>query len=298
MNMKIGEMELFLVTDGISHVDAGGPFGLVPRPLYEKYFRPDQSNRVPMSLTSMIIRSQGKTILVDTGHGQKLTSKEIQHLGLVRPDGGLVAELEHIGISPAEIDIVINTHLHGDHCGGNTYLDGDHVRPTFPNATYLVQRMEWADFSHPDVRTRGTYLETNFTPLWNTDQVQLLHGDTDVTENVRCVITPGHTRGHQSVLLKEGEWRGIFLGDVASYSILMSRTSWLTAYDIDPLQNISTKEHWQNWALERDAWLFFQHDPYTPVAQLRSDNGRLNLVASIAVREISDSLPIPRPPHE
>jgi glyoxylase-like metal-dependent hydrolase (beta-lactamase superfamily II) len=289
--MKMSGLEVYLVTDGITHVDAGGPFGLVPRALYEKYFPPDAKNRVPMVLISMVLRSQGKTIVIDTGYGQKLTPREIKFKGLERPGGGLVAELSKIGFSPEDIDIVINTHLHGDHCGGNTFQEGDQIRPTFPNATYLVQRVEWADFTHPDIRTRGTYLPENFAPLFETGQVRLLHGDTDLTENVRCVVTPGHTRGHQSVLLKADDWRGLFVGDVASYSILLSRTAWLTAYDIEPLENIQTKETWQKWALEKDAWLFFQHDPYMPIARLQEENGRLNLLPVMETKELSDSLP-------
>ena len=296
--MKIGDLDIYLATDGFTHVDAGGPFGLVPRALYEKYFMPDALNRIPMVLISMILQSQGKTILIDTGYGQKLAPKEIRFHGLERPGGGLVTELGNFGIFPEDIDIVINTHLHGDHCGGNTYRDGDQLRPTFPNATYLVQRMEWADFANPDARTRGTYVQENFTPLLETGQVELLHGDTDVTENVRCVVTPGHTRGHQSVLLKSGDWRGLFVGDVASYSILMSRTAWLTAYDIDPLENISTKETWQNWALDKNAWLFFQHDPKLPIARLQRETGRLNLLPVEEATELSGSLPILIQPHE
>jgi glyoxylase-like metal-dependent hydrolase (beta-lactamase superfamily II) len=158
--------------------------------------------------------------------------------------------------------------------------------------------MEWADFANTDARTQGTYMHENFAPLFETGQVELLHGDTDVTENVRCVVTPGHTRGHQSVLLRTGEWRGLFVGDVASYSVLMSRTAWLTAYDIDPLENISTKKYWQNWALENDAWLFFQHDPKLPIARLQRENGRLNLLAIEDAYVLSCSLPIPIQPHE
>jgi glyoxylase-like metal-dependent hydrolase (beta-lactamase superfamily II) len=205
----------------------------------------------------------------------------------------LVTELDQLGYSPEDFDIVINTHLHADHCGGNTYRDGEIIRPTFPNARFLVQRMEWADFANPDARTRGTYLQDNFVPLFKTGQVELLHGDTDVTENVRCVVTPGHTRGHQSVLLKAGDWCGLFVGDVASYSILMSRTAWLTSYDIDPLENITTKKYWQDWALASDAWLFFPHDPKVPIARLKREDGRLNLQPVEEAYELSDSLPIP-----
>ncbi len=296
--MKIGELEIHLVTDGMTHMDAGGPFGLVPRALYEKYFVPDEMNRVSMTLMNMIIRSGGLTILVDTGLGTKLSPREIELFGLERSNGGLVQELAVLGISPGDIDIVVNTHLHSDHCGGNTIRDGDQVRATFPNATYVVQRMEWADFVNPDLRTRGTYLNENFTPLLEAGQTRLLHGDTALTEQVHCVVTPGHTRGHQSILLKSGQWRGLFVGDMASYSILMSRTSWLTAYDVEPLENLSTKQVWQKWALDHDAWLFFPHDPTMPAARLLSDNGRLKLEPVEHVQDLIGSAPIQRPPDE
>lgn len=296
--MRIGELELYLVSDGITHVDAGGPFGLVPRGLYERYFMPDDQNRVPMSLVNLVIHSEGKTILVDTGLGSKLSPKEVQFWGLERPGGGLVHELACLGLTPEDIDIVVNTHLHSDHCGGNTIREGDQVGATFPNATYMVQRMEWADFANHDVRTQGTYLDDNFTPLLKTGKAQLLHSTTRLTKHIQCVVTPGHTRGHQSILLQSGDWRGLFVGDLASYSILMSRISWLTAYDIDPLQNLVSKERWQKWALVNDAWLFFPHDPYMPIGHLREEDGRLLIESVEEAQELMLSAPTPQQPDE
>jgi len=292
--MFIGDLELHLFSDGITHEDAGGPFGLVPRVLYEKYFFPDSLNRVPMTLMCLFIRSRGLNILVDTGFGTKLNPKEVEFRGLERPGGGLVKELACKGILPEDIDIVINTHLHSDHCGGNTFRNGDQIQASFPRATYIVQRMEWANFAHPDPRTKRTYLDENFTPLLEANKVRLLHGDTAITDDVQCVVTPGHTRGHQSVLLKSGNWKSLFVGDMASYSILMSNTSWLTAYDIDPLENLSTKQIWQKWALENNAWLIFPHDPTTPVARLQNENGNLGLVAVEETDDLILAAPIQR----
>jgi glyoxylase-like metal-dependent hydrolase (beta-lactamase superfamily II) len=296
--MKIGKLEIHLITDGITHVDAGGPFGLVPRALYSKYFKPDSFNRVPMTLVCMVIRSQGLNILVETGLGTKLSPKEVEHWGLERPGGGLLEELALTGLAPEDINIVVNTHLHSDHCGGNTIRLGDQILAAFPNATYIVQRMEWANFANPDARTRGTYLDDNFTPLIKAGKVRMLHGDTALTEEVVCVVTPGHTRGHQSILLKSGDWRGLFVGDLASYSVLMSRTSWLTAYDIEPLENLSTKQIWQRWALDHHAWLFFPHDPNVTVAQLRNEDGRLTLDPLQEGQDLIVSAPIRRLPLE
>ncbi len=98
-----------------------------------------------------------------------------------------------------------------------------------------------------------------------------------MTDGVHCVVTPGHTRGHQSVLLQDGDWRGLFVADMASYGVQMERTSWLTAYDVYPLENVRTKQRWQRWALENEAWIFFQHDPQITIARLVEEDGRKNL---------------------
>jgi glyoxylase-like metal-dependent hydrolase (beta-lactamase superfamily II) len=294
--MRVGELEIHLLSDGNVHVDAGGPFGLVPRALYENLFNPDPRNLIPMTLLSLLVRSCGKTILIDTGLGEKLQPKDVRYWNLERPTGSLIDGLNDSGLSPEEIDIVINTHLHCDHCGGNTVWDGGSIRPAFPNAIYLVQRMEWAEYANPDVRTRRTYLDENFTPLLQAGQAELLHGDMDVTDEVRCVVTPGHTRGHQSVVLQSGGWKGLFVGDMATYSVHMRRISWLTAYDVDPLENLSTKQRWQRWALEHNAWLFFQHDPYNPIVCLEEMDGDVDLHPPRDIREITDSVPIPLQP--
>jgi len=295
--MRFMDLEVDLVCDGVVFLDAGGPFGLVPRKLYEGYLTPGPDNTIPMILTCMLVRSRGVTILIDTGLGDKLTSDDIRHWGFKRLGGGLLAALAARGVAPTDIDIVINTHLHADHCGGNTQKDGDAVVATFPRAEYCVQRIEWAEASHPDDRTRGTYLPENFAPLMTNGQLRVLHGDTEITDQVRCVITPGHTRGHQSVLLQSGEWRGLFVGDMASYAIHFARTAWLTAYDALPLENIATKRHWQHWALENGAWLFLQHDPVMTVARLVESDGRREVEPVECAQPLIASLPTQLPPH-
>jgi glyoxylase-like metal-dependent hydrolase (beta-lactamase superfamily II) len=266
--MKVGDLEFHLVNDGRVEVDVGGPFGLVPRGLYRRFFNPNEANLVPMVLNCLLVRSRGKVILIDTGLGDKMSEDEQASWHLTREHGGLIRELERFGVSPADVDVVINTHLHADHCGGNTRLVGATPVPTFPKATYLVQRIEWAEASHVDARTRGTYHSDNFAPVMSRGQMQVLHGDFEVTDEVSCVVTPGHTRGHQAVMLRSGSWRGLYVADMASYAVHFLRTAWLTAYDVLPLENVVTKQRWQGWAVSERAWLLFEHDPFIPVARL------------------------------
>ncbi len=275
--MTLSGLEYTIVNDGQVWVDAGGPFGLVPRGLYETYVKPDEFNRVPMVHNCLLLRSERKTILIDTGLGNKLTPVEKERWNLDRTDGGLVENLAKQGVGVNDVDIVINTHLHTDHCGGNTVIEEGSLTATFPNAEYWVQRIEWARAYHPDARTRGTYFSDNFVLLQESGRLRLLFGDTSVTKHVDCVLTPGHTRGHQSVKMKGGSWNGLFVADMASYGIQMAKTAWLTAYDVLPLENIRTKRKWQKWALENQAILFFEHDPAMKIAQLVEEAGRLEL---------------------
>jgi len=275
--MTLSGLEYTIVSDGQVWVDAGGPFGLVPRGLYETYLKPDEFNRVPMVLNCLLLRSEGKTIMIDTGLGNKLTPVEKERWNLDRTDGGLVENLAEQGVSVNDVDIVKNTHLHTDHCGGNTVVKDGSLAAAFPNAEYWVQRIEWARAYHPDARTRGTYFSDNFVPLQKEGRLRLLFGDTFVTKHIDCVLTPGHTRGHQSVKMESESWRGLFVADMASYGIQMAKTAWLTAYDVLPLENIRTKRKWQKWALENQAKSFFEHDPAMKLAQLVEEAGRLEL---------------------
>jgi len=257
--------------------DAGGIFGLVPRALYQRQHAPSEANDLPMNLRCLLVRSRGLTILIDTGLGSKLTSEEVERWGLERPKGGLLDGLARAGVAPEDVDVVINTHLHWDHCGGNTALADGTVVATFPRATYWVQRLEWAEAAHPDARTRGTYLPDNYAPLAAQGRLHYLHGDTEVTDQVSCIVTRGHTRGHQSVLLHSGEWQALYVADMATYAVHMTRAGWLTAFDVEPLENIRTKQRWQRRALETGAWMIFEHDPGTPAARLVERGGRLEL---------------------
>lgn len=275
--MRFGDLELHRVSDGVVRADAGGMFGLVPRTLYSPHHPPAEDNTLAMALTSLLVRSRGRTILIDTGLGDKLTTEETERWGLERPAGGLLEGLAALGVGPDEIDIVINTHLHWDHCGGNTRRSASEIVPTFARARYLVQRAEWSQAMHPDARTRGTYRSDNFAPLVAQGRMQLLHGEIEVTDQVVCRPTPGHTRGHQSVELRAGEWSGLFLGDLASYAVHFAQTAWLTAYDVEPLETLRTKQRWQDWALARRAWLFFEHDAQLPVGRLARDGRHLRV---------------------
>lgn len=275
--MLLGEVQLNIVSDGVFWLDGGAHFGIVPRVLWEPLISPDDRHRVPMGLNCLLIESAGKKILVDTGLGAKHSAKQGSILGLEQ-DPGLVGALQKMGVEADEVDVVINTHLHDDHCGGNTIFN-EHGQPvpTFPEAQYWIQRLEWADARYPNERTRATYLEENLVPLREHGQLRLLYGDTPITEDVRCVVTRGHTRAHQSVIIQSQGRSAIYLGDLAPWKENIERLAWTPAGDVEPLETLETKRAIQQWALEREALLIFEHDPRITAGYLRERGDRLEV---------------------
>ncbi len=264
----IGACRVHLISDGVHFADGGGVFGLVPRVLWEKIVQPDSLHRIPMELRSCVIETDEGPILVDTGHGAKLPEKRRQQLGLAEPPK-LLDELAGLGYQPADIRFVINTHLHADHCGGNTMYNADgSLRPTFPNAAYFVQRLELADAAYPNERTRNTYFPENFLPLADAGRLRILSGDAQITPQVRVQVTPGHTRGHQVVVIESQGETAVFLGDAAGLAVYLERLAWTPAFDVEPLVSIETKRSLRDWAWRKKALLFFQHDLALPAGRI------------------------------
>jgi glyoxylase-like metal-dependent hydrolase (beta-lactamase superfamily II) len=269
---RIGDIDICLISDGVVWMDSGGPWGLVPRGLWSRYLEPDDQHRVPMILTCLLVRAAGKTIVVDTGLGEKLTPKTAELWNLQRERGTLLDGLARLGVGPDEVDIVIDTHLHGDHCAGNTRFAPDGtVIATFPNAQYMVQRREYDDAMRPNERTRATYFPINYEPLHQSGQLTLLDGDAEIVPGVRTVVAPGHTPGMQIVVFESGGDSALFVTDLASYAVHFEKLGWMTAYDVEPLVTLESKRRWQQWALDTHALLIFQHDTKIPAGRLVED---------------------------
>src|SRR5688572_20213934 len=199
--LKIGNIEIHLINDCRIMVDGGGAFGLVPRVLWQRYFTPDENNLIPMNQTCLFVRAHGKNIIVDAGLGTKLTDKA-RRIYTIEHENGLLRGLATLGVQPADIDLVIDTHLHFDHCGGNTkFKEGstEEVEAAFPNAEYVVQRQEYQDAMQPNERTAATYFSYNYQPLVESGQMHLLDGDTELLPGITGMVTPGHTPAHMSI---------------------------------------------------------------------------------------------------
>ena len=238
---RLGNLDLAILTDGTYYQDAGAVFGIVPRVMWERLgVELNERYQMPLGLNSLLLRSQGKTVLIETGVGDK--ERPLQQ---TRRDasGSLLDELRALGVAPEDVDVVINTHLHADHCGWNTRKDdaGAYV-PTFPRATYLIQRAEWDAAIAPNERTRATYLAENVRPLEDAGRLDLVDGERRVTDEITIVPTPGHSHGHASVVLASGGESAVYLGDMIQHPAQLERAAWVSSFDIYPLEAMETKK--------------------------------------------------------
>lgn len=274
----LGAVGVHILNDGHFLLDGGAAFGRVPRALWEKVVAPDHINRVPMSLNSILLESGGKLILIETGYGDKLTAKQAQIFGLERPQGTLLDQLGLLGIMPADISLVINTHLHGDHAGWNTRRPADNPDgapvPTFPNARYIVQRLEWDEAAHPNELTEPGYPSNNFAPLLERGVLDLVEGDLRVTPEIRLVMTPGHTAGHQSVWLESGAARALFTGDMVCHSSQLERINWVAGVDNLPVVSVETKRRLVEQIMAERATVVITHQPFPGLGLLVQENGQ------------------------
>ncbi len=272
---RLGHLSLHVVSDGVYFQDAGAVFGVVPRVMWEPFAGPlDDRHRMSLGLNCLYVESQGKRILIETGVGEK---ERIRAASSPLEEGNLLGALASLGVAPQDIDIVINTHLHADHCGWNTRkVSGeDRYVPTFPRATYLIQRGEWEAAIHPNERTRATYLPENLLPLEESGVVQLVDGEHRVTDDVTIIPTQGHTADHASVVIRSGGETAIYIGDLVQTRVQLERTAWVSAFDILPLVSMETKKRIVEEAIERRALIVAVHCPFPGLGRMtRTEDGK------------------------
>ncbi|MBX3326952.1 MAG: MBL fold metallo-hydrolase [Nitrospira sp.] len=268
--MKLGRFEIYPVSDGRFRLDGGAMFGVVPKVLWEKCCPADELNRISLSLTALLIRANGKNILVDTGLGPKEDAK-FQRMFAVERRPTILESLKQLGLGPDEIHLVINTHLHFDHAGGNTIRTSDgSIKPTFPKARYLIQKGEFDDAARSNERTKVSYRPDNFQPIAHINQWEFLRGDTELVPGVTTVVTAGHTRCHQAVKIESEGQVAFFLGDLIP-TVSHLPLPYIMGYDLFPIQTLETKR----WVLDRafeERWLLlFEHDPVVQAGYVRRD---------------------------
>jgi glyoxylase-like metal-dependent hydrolase (beta-lactamase superfamily II) len=272
MALALGAARVHVLSDGRFALDGGAMFGVVPRPLWEKSHPPDERNRVMLGLNIALVESGGKRILVDTGMGDDWGEKE-RAIYKIDRSTTLLRDLAALGLKADDIDIVVNTHLHFDHSGGNTRrLDGRLV-PTFPKARYVVQMGEWEDATHPSERSRGSYRETTFVPIAESRQLETVQGETEIAPGVRVVPVGGHTAYHQMVVVEDEGQRLVVPTDLVP-TVAHLPLPYAMAYDLFPVGCLEAKRRLLDQAAADGAYLLFYHDPKRPLGKVRKDRER------------------------
>lgn len=267
----LGDFELTILSDGNYYMDGGAMFGVVPKVMWEKRITPDDRNNIPMGLNSLLVRTGSHNVLVETGIGSKLSEKS---QSIYRNQALLMKNFAAAGVSPDEIDVVINTHLHFDHCGWNTYYKDGKTVPTFPRATYYAQAGEVEHAHEQHERDRVSYMTDNYDPLIQSGQMKLLGGDSEIVPGVSVKVYPGHTRNMQAVIVSSGGKVAAYPSDLVSDAKHLDPT-WVLGYDLYPLESIDNKHRFYERAIPEQWLVVFTHDHELPWAHLEmGEKGR------------------------
>jgi glyoxylase-like metal-dependent hydrolase (beta-lactamase superfamily II) len=275
--MLFGDYRVQVVPDAEFRLDGGAMFGVVPRALWSKVAPPDSDNRIRLNMNCLFIEAAGEKILIDTGIGDKWSEKHRQMYGIQRRRG-LSESLQSIaGVKPEGITIVVNTHLHFDHAGGNTRLtDSGGVVPAFPNARYLVSRAEYEHAEAPSERDQASYFPENWRPLQATGQLELQEADYELVPGVRMETHAGHNRSMQCLRVEHGGRTLFGFADLVPTRAHV-RLAWIMGYDLFPVETLEAKKRLLPQAV-RDNWAcLFYHDPDVPLGRIVEENGKLTV---------------------
>ena len=292
--LTLGDFELSIFSDGTYPLDGGAFFGVVPKIMWSKKVVADERNYVTAGLNSLLIRTGKQTVLVETGMGDKLSERMIKFYG---QPAKLLENLAAASVTPDDIDIVINSHLHFDHCGWNTIRDRNgKIVPTFPRAKYFAPEGEWQYAQRPSERDAISYISENYEPLIQSGQMTLLKGGEEIVPGISVKTFRGHTASMQAVIVrgsqdshpisaKSAEIRvgqplqssptACYISDLIPTTAHIDIT-WGMGFDLYPLDTIESKKEYYAQAIPEKWLTVFTHDPTTPWAYIEKDeSGKL-----------------------
>ncbi len=263
---SVGEAEITVCTDGTCRFDGGAMFGVVPKSLWSKKVAADEQNRIAIGLNCVVVRIGGKIVLVETGFGNKLAPKLKQ---IYATHERLPASLAAAGIAPEQVNTVINTHLHWDHCGWNTVLNSERTpQPFFPNAQYIAHRGEVEHGRHQYERDRISYVAANYEPMIASGQMRLIEGtEAEVCSGISVECFPGHTQNLMAVHIEGGGEHACFVSDLIPTTAHLD-VGWAMGFDLDPLRTIAERKRFYAQALAEQWLVLFPHDHAIPMAHL------------------------------
>ena len=260
--MKLGDFELDIISDGAFRLDGGAMFGVVPKVLWEKQKAPDEKNRIRMGTNCLLVRTGREVLLIDTGLGDKNDAKFQAIYAYEEGARRLPAALAAAGVAPADVTHVVLSHLHFDHCGWSTRLEGERIVPTFANARYWMNRAEVGHARSPNERDRASYDGRNWEPLFEAGQVDLFDREAQIVPGVRALEVPGHNGSMCIVLIESRGEKAVFWADLVP-TVAHLPYPWVMGYDLFPVTTMENKQLWLPRAAQEDWLCVFEHDAET-----------------------------------
>ncbi|HMA61730.1 MAG TPA: MBL fold metallo-hydrolase [bacterium] len=266
--LKAGQYEVYILETGRFALDAGVVFGLIPKALWSKKIETDSKNRMEMALRSILIKSDDRKILVETGAGNLLGDKMRQIYKVDYTNYSLEKALQNIGLDFEDITDVINTHLHFDHCGGNVIRENGQIQPAFPNATYYVQKDHYNWVQSPSILDRNSFLPLNYKSLYDDGLLKLIDGPEEIFPGIESLISNGHTPGQQHVLINDDQQPVFFCADLfpLHYNV---KTTWISSLELFPVDFVKEKKEIVQKAWEGNWRVIYPHDPKVKISRIK-----------------------------
>lgn len=282
--MKIGKYDLYSVETSEFGLDGGAMFGIIPKPVWEKKVSADELNRVNMVTRSLLLVSDEKKILIDTGNGTKWEEKYKQIYDINTDQYNIEKSLGKYGFSSEQITDVICTHMHFDHIGGNTKIKSGEVVPTFPNAKYWISEENWKLANHPSQKDAGSFIEHDWKVLAENQMIEIIDGKEPFIEGIDTIVTHGHTPGLLHPIVSDGSNK-LFYGADIFPMVAHIPIPWVMAYDVQPVVTMEEKQKLLQ-KMEREDWiLFFEHDPHVQACTVHKDGKHYKLNKRIQISD-------------
>lgn len=257
--LKVGDITLTWLNGGVTNLDGGAMFGVVPKPLWSRKYPHNEKNQIELRTDPILIKTQSKNILIESGIGNHKMSDKLKRNFGVLEESKVESSLAELGLSTGDIDIVLMTHLHFDHACGLTKWDNDKLVPTFENATIITSKIEWEEMRNPNIRSKATYWKENWEAIQ--EQVKTYDNELEIEDGINIVHTGGHSDGHSIIVIESQNEQLIHMADImpthAHQNVL-----WVMAYDDYPMTSIEQKQKWMKHGIEKEAWYSFYHDAY------------------------------------
>jgi glyoxylase-like metal-dependent hydrolase (beta-lactamase superfamily II) len=270
----VGNLEVMAIRAGTYWWDGGAVFGVVPKTLWSRKFPADEWNRIEQGFNCYLIRTDERTILIETGLGDKRDERARERMKVPAQTESIAETVARHGVDPESIDTVINSHLHWDHCCGNTVRRAGHpgqADPALPRAQYFASRGEWEHAHERLIRDGVSYLDENYDPLVEAGRMTLVEGDFEVAPGIWMRNAPGHNRDMMTVTAESAGGFFCFLSDLVPTHAHV-QPSWVSAFDLFPLQAIDTKQKWLGRAADEGWVCGFAHDPHVDFARIERDS--------------------------